>query len=143
MNPGEAGRIDFITWTHGTESSFIVSLEETPGQDIMFDVNIKEGYEDVNLIPVSRKPSITPGVRHLVAFSEIIDGGAIRIIDVNGYSDYIRFELSGGQSSGKVSFSFADTRPGGVGDYYYVKVNHSDDHTLWSSPIHVGGFDVE
>lgn len=143
LNPAESARVDFITWTHGSESSFVLTLQELPGEEISLELNIKKGFEDVDLMPAYRGPSETPSSHQLITLADIIDGGVVRLINVNGYDDYVQIELANTVNLSKVSFSFTDTRKMGVDDFYYIKVKQADDHTLWSSPVHVGGFDLE
>ena len=39
-------------------------------------------------------------------------------------------------------FRFVDATDVSVGDYYYVRIVGQEDEMIWSSPVHVGGFDV-
>ena len=39
-------------------------------------------------------------------------------------------------------FRFVDATDVSAGDYYYVRIVGQEDETIWSSPVHVGGFDV-
>ena len=142
INPAEPARVDFIIWTHGTESSFVLSLDEIADQEVLFEINIKEGFEDVDLLSGTREPAVTPGIRQLLSLNDIGVNSITRAINVNGYSDFVRFELTNTGRSHQLSFSFIDTRAAGIGDYYYVRVKQTDDHILWSSPVYVGGFDV-
>jgi|TARA_B100002003_G_scaffold251970_1_gene299581 hypothetical protein len=143
INPNEPSRIDFITWTHGTESSFVISLDEITDQEVMFEINIKEGFEDVDLLPEARKPAVTQGFKQLLSLNDIGGDNITRVINVDGYSDFVRFEMTNTDRPSHQSFSFVDTRMTEIGDYYYVRVKQVDDHILWSSPIYVGGFDVQ
>jgi hypothetical protein len=143
FDPANSARVDFITWTHGSESSFVITLKEPFAQNVSLELNIKEGYEDVDYMPVYRQPSETSAFSQSVTLSAIVDGAVERSVDTNGYDDFIRFELTNTPKVGKVSFSFVDTRKLGINDSYYIKVKQSDDHTLWSSPVYVGGFDNE
>ncbi|MBQ62581.1 MAG: hypothetical protein CMQ19_10970 [Gammaproteobacteria bacterium] len=143
INPTEPSRIDFITWTHGTESSFVVSLVEIADQEVMFEVSLKEGFEDVDLLPELRKPAVTKGFKQLLSLNDIGGDSITRTIDVDGYSDFVRFEMTNTGRPRHQSFSFVDTRMTEIGDYYYVRVKQINDHILWSSPIYVGGFDVQ
>ncbi|MCZ6503645.1 MAG: hypothetical protein O6945_14170 [Gammaproteobacteria bacterium] len=143
INPAEPARVDFITWTHGTQSSFVLSLDEIADQEVLFEINIKEGFEDVDLLPGTRDPAVTPGIRQLLSLDDIGSNSITRATNVNGYSDFVRFELTNTGRSPQLSFSFVDTRSAGIGDYYYVRVKQTDDHMLWSSPVYIGGFDVQ
>lgn len=143
INPAEPARVDFITWTHGNESSFVLSLETISDQEVLFEINVKEGFEDVDLLHGTRAPAMTPEVRHLFSLNDIESDSITRTINVNGYTDFIRLELTNTSRSRQHSFSFIDTRTTGIGDYYYIRVKQFDDHMLWSSPVYVGGFDVQ
>ena len=70
-------------------------------------------------------------------------GGVTREINVNGYLDAIHYQVINTQRPDQVAFSFVDLRPSRPGDYYYIRVRQSGNHTLWSSPVYVGGFDIE
>ena len=143
INPAEPARVDFITWTHGTQSSFVLSLDEVTDQEVLLDINIKKGFEDVDLLPGTRAPAVTPGIRQVVSLNDIGSDSITRVTNVDGYSDFIRFEMTNTDRPHQLSFSFVDTRTAGIGDYYYIRVKQIDDHTLWSSPVYVGGFDVQ
>lgn len=143
INPGEAGRVDFIAWTHGNEQSFVLTLEEFPDEEILFGMNIKEGFEDVDLLPETREPSITPSIRDKLSINDMAGDGVTREIDVNGYLDAIHYQVVNSQSPEHEAFSFVDIRASRPGDYYYIRVRQSGNQTLWSSPVYVGGFDIE
>jgi len=143
INPGEAGRVDFIAWTHGNEQSFVLSLEEFPDEEILFGMNIKEGFEDVDLLPETREPSITPSIRHKLSINDMTGDGVTREINVNGYLDAIHYQVVNSLSPEHEAFSFVDLRTSRPGDYYYIRVRQSGNQTLWSSPVYVGGFDIE
>ncbi len=143
INPGDDSRVDFITWTHGTSSSFTIKLSQMNGEDISLEMHIKEGFEDVSLLPEERTPRPTPDAHQHVTMTELLEGVVTRIINVDGYADTISYELVTDRQSNQETFSFVDNRPHGIGDYYYVKVRQTDDKVIWSSPVYVGGFDVE
>jgi hypothetical protein len=143
INPGEPGRVDFIAWTHGNEQSFVLSLEEFPDEEILFGMNIKEGFEDVDLLPETRQPSVTPSIRHKLSINDMAGDGVTREINVNGYLDAIHYQVINTQSPEHAAFSFVDLRNSRPGDYYYIRVRQSGNQTLWSSPVYVGGFDIE
>ncbi len=143
VNPADPSRADFITWTHGTESRFALSLEESPGDDVLIELNIKDGFEDVDLMPEYRNPAATPGMQQLIAAGEITNDGLVRTMDVEGYTDSVLFRWAGAEKPVQQSFRFTDERPRGIGDYYYVRVKQEDGQMLWSSPVFVGGFDLD
>lgn len=143
INPDDTGRVDFITWTHGNEQSFELTLDETSDEKISFEMNIRGGFEDVALLPLARDPSATPSARQVLSIDEMIGDGATREISVNGYVDSISYQIVSRQRTKHQAYTFVDTRISSPGDYYYVRVRQSGDHTLWSSPVYVGGFDIE
>jgi len=143
VNPGEPGRVDFLTWTHGNEQSFVLSLAEFPEEEISFEMNIKQGFEDVDLLPVTRQPSITPSIHQQLSLDEMVGDGVTRKISVNGYVDSIHYQVIRTLNPDHQAFSFVDVRNSRPGDYYYIRVRLSGNQTLWSSPVYIGGFDVE
>jgi hypothetical protein len=147
LNPDDSSRVDFIAWTHGNEKSFTLSLKALgDGFDkdgnISFEVVIQEGFEDVDLLSITRKPSITPMIRQLLSLGEFSDGPVTRGFSVNGYDDSVTYSLLDRIEPLTQTFRFVDTRRSGAGDYYYVRVKQSDDHLLYSSPVYVGGYDI-
>jgi len=136
----QKNRIDFITWTRGTESSFMLGFE-TLAKDTVFELNLREAHEEIDVKPLTRPSSEIPAVRQLVSLFDLVEGPVKRQIRINGYSDEITFEFVNAQVTSSASFKFVDTSAARDGDYYYVRVQQLDDQMAWSSPVFVGGFD--
>jgi len=136
-----ASRADFITWTHGSTSSFIVTLASL-AEDEVIELNLKQGHEDIDIEPLLRKASPIPANRQMVPAFDLTQGPVIRQVKVNGYQDQIRFELINPDTPAYMEFSFSDIAPAETEDYYYVRVHQIDDHVAWTSPVFVGGFDA-
>ena len=136
-----ASRADFITWTHGSVSSFMVTLQSLK-EDEVIELNLKQGHEDIDIEPLLRKASPIPANRQMVPAFDLTEGPVIRRVKVNGYQDQIRFELINPAAPTYMAFSFADLEPTATEDYYYIRVHQLDDHVAWTSPVFVGGFDA-
>ncbi len=151
INPSDPQRVDFIAWTHGNERSMVLLLEDPfteddrddSGADINFEISMKEGFEDVHLLADTRKPSPIPPVHLSFSLSDIQGEAGKRHIKINGVSDTITYEVIENKRPDHQTFSFVDTRRSGAGDYYYVRVKLADDNLLISSPVYVGGYDIE
>jgi hypothetical protein len=140
-NPSDSRRVDFITWTHGGSSSFLLDIE-ADDEDLSVEVVIMEGFEDMSQIPKYRAPSVTRAVRLPVNFDDLLNGSVFRSYDSNGYSDQIEISLVSAEAPKKAGFRFVDAGNPRAGDYYYVRVQGLQDQMIWSSPVYVGGFDV-
>ena len=156
LHPREADRVDFITWTKGQESSFLIEADFSD-DNAVFQLNLKGGQEDQFTEPLLRNPATFPGARQLLNLSELRDGPMDRTIEVNGYRDRVRFELIYEDLPTNQVFSFRDgnlsAESGGQmlenssansksGDFYSVRAIQADDHFAISSPVWVGGFDI-
>ncbi len=140
LNPNIDNRLDFITWTRGNSSSFMVEFEGR-NKDLVFELNLREGREDIDVTPILRPSSKIPGSRQMISMYDLRQGRIIRALSVDGYEDQISFELVDPDSEVDVGFEFTDETGGREGDYYYVRISQLDDHVAWSSPVFVGGFD--
>jgi hypothetical protein len=136
-----ASRVDFITWTHGSVSSFMVTFANL-AEDGVIELNLKAGHEDSDIEPLLRSSSTISANRQMVPVFDLLQGPVEREVKVNGYKDQIRFELVNQQAADYMTFNFADTSPSAEEDYYYIRVQQIDDHRAWSSPVFVGGFDA-
>lgn len=136
-----ASRADFITWTHGSVSSFMVTLAEL-AEDGLIELNLKSGHEDRDIVPLLRPSSTIAANRQMVPVFDLLQGPVEREVNVNGYKDQIRFELVNQQAADYMTFNFTDLSPGAEEDYYYIRVQQLDDHRAWTSPVFVGGFDA-
>lgn len=134
-------RADFITWTHGSSSSFMLTLASL-AEDGVIELNLKQGHEDVDLKPLLRLASPFPANRQMVPVFDLSRGPVIRQVKVNGYQDQVRFELINPDAPSYVEFSFTDISPAAEEDYYYIRIHQLDDHVAWTSPVFVGGFDA-
>ena len=143
MHPTEKNRVDFITWTRGQESSFLIQADMSD-DNAVFEINLKEGREDEASKPALRKSANFSGSRQLLSLAELQNGPVDRTVDVQGYSDRIRFELIDQDLPSQQMFRFksGDVKNARAGDFYNVKAIQLDDHFAISSPVWVGGFDV-
>jgi hypothetical protein len=142
INPENSRRVDFVTRTRGTDSAFLVEVSGVT-DDMVFDVNIKQGHENDSEVPLSRPPSVTPEVRQKVSLVELSQGKVVRKLPVNGYIDRFELEIVNPGTQRSHQFNFTDNVSVSHGDYYYLKVRQSDDAYGWTSPIWVGGFDLK
>lgn len=133
-------RVDFITWTRGSASSFMLGFEAL-SEDAVFELNMREAHEDIDVKPLRRLSSAIPAARQLVSLFDLSEGPVRRLIKVNGYSDQVTFEFVKAESETDASFNYIDDSEPKDGDYYYVRVQQLDDQMAWSSPIFVGGYD--
>jgi len=141
INPGDSRRVDFITWTHGGSSSFLLDVA-TDDEELSVELVIMEGFEDMSQIPKYRAPSATRAVRLPVNVDDLINGAVFRSYDSNGYSDQIEISLVSAEAPTMAEFRFVDTGNPRAGDYYYIRVQGLQDQMIWSSPVYVGGYDV-
>ena len=141
LNPSDTRRVDFITWTHGGSSSFLLDVE-SDDEELSVEVVIKEGFEDMNRIPEYRAPSATRVMRIFGNFDDFRRESVFRSYESNGYNDGIEISLVNTEAPKKAKFHFVDASNPRAGDYYYVRVQGLQDQMIWSSPVYVGGFDV-
>ena len=141
MNPRDSRRVDFITWTHGGSSSFLLDIE-TDKEDLSIELVIMEGFEDMSQIPEYRSPSATRALRLAVNFNDLHGGPVVRSLESNGYSDQVEISLMSADAPKSATFRFVDGSNPLAGDYYYIRVRGVQDEMIWSSPVYVGGFDV-
>lgn len=141
INPTNRQRVDFLLHTRGNQRGFIAELS-TVNDDLVFDINIKEGYEDEFESPLTRLPAPTPLLRQTISLNELRRGDVVRNISVQGYSDRISLRLINPDAPLWQNFEFVDGRETGEADYYYVRIKQIDGEYGWSSPIWVGGFDT-
>ena len=141
VNPADSSRVDFITWTHGGSSSFLieVSLDDN---EAPLELSIMEGFEDIAYIPQYRPPSTTPAIRQLFTLEDVRNGDWKRNFEIDGYDDLVQITLLDRELPTSYEFQFVDVTDVRAGDYYYVRVFGKEDEMIWSSPVHVGGFDV-
>ena len=140
LNPNEENRLDFITWTRGNRSSFLVDVN-TEDEDLVFELNLSGGHEDIDIVPLTRPASPIPLSRQMVSLFSLKEETIVRTVSVNGYSDKVSFELVDRKADDEIEFEFRDRSPPRQGDYYYVRVLQLDDQMAWSSPVFVGGYD--
>ena len=114
---------------------------EGRNKDLVFELNLREGREDIDVTPILRPSSKIPGSRQMISMYDLRQGRIMRALSVDGYEDQISFELVDPDSEVDVGFEFTDETGVREGDYYYVRISQLDDHVAWSSPIFVGGFD--
>lgn len=141
LNPDQEGRVDFITWTKGQSSSFMLHLVADELDDAMLELNLKGGFEDIDYTPRTRGAQPIPPIRQQVSLEDLRSGEIVYRINVSGYQDEITFELVKPEIPERQSFEFTDTRDATT-DYYYLRIRQIDDEYLWSTPFWVGGFDV-
>jgi len=144
INPKVPDRIDFFTHTHGNHSSFEVSLAD--GQTLegaTVELAIREGFEDVDYLPVTRAPSNTPGFQLRESMDQVLGPGVERSVSIDGYVDVVALSAGSERSLMESDFRFVDVDDDLPGDYYYIRVIFADDHMMWSSPIYIGGLDAE
>ena len=169
LNPGQANRVDFITWTRGLPSSLYLDFDlanQPQAQDklepeslasvddqarrlkrdkasaVTFELNLSAGHEDVTVLPMTRVPSTTPAIRQQLSLADLLSGPVSRTFNVGGYQDTITYELISRDAATDQQFEFIDTRNPSAGDNYVIRVQQLDDHMAWSSPVWVGGFDL-
>ena len=140
INPVEENRVDFITWTRGSTSSFMVDFE-TDNEDAVLELNFRNGHEDTDVSPLNRPSAEIPGYSQIISIFELKGGPVVRRQRILGYEDRITLELVNKDAPANVEFDFVDQSESHQGDYYYVRVLQLDDHMAWSSPVFVGGFD--
>ncbi|MFN3238782.1 MAG: hypothetical protein ACE37D_17200, partial [Pseudomonadales bacterium] len=136
-----ANRVDFITWTHGSISSFLLQLGDA-AEDEVIEINLRNGNEDQSIFPSLRPAAEIPAARLMVPMFELSNGPVSRFIEVAGYQDEVRFELVDPEATSYSDFRFTDLVPAMTEDYYYLKVIQQDDHVALTSPVFVGGFDA-
>jgi hypothetical protein len=136
-----ANRVDFITWTHGGASSFLLQLGDA-AEDEVIELNLRDGLEDQIISPTLRAPAEIPAARLMVPMFELATGPVSRFIEVAGYQDEVRFELVDPNAATFSEFRFTDVVPTMAEDYYYIRVIQQDDHVAVTSPVFVGGFDA-
>lgn len=166
INPGDSQRVDFITWTRGAHSSFLVRLQQPRAQTgepdpaalapvgeglssqepspmplPTLEIALRGGREDADQAPLTRAPATIPPTTMVIGLQELKQGSVVREYAVDGYQDKVTLTLVDREVPSDVSFSFIDRRPHGAGDYYYVRAIQADDHMAISSPVIVGGFD--
>ena len=169
LNPNQANRVDFITWTRGTSSTLFLDIEANPGlarkgqgepnssdasdspafgfntelaTPIIFELNLSAGQEDRSVLPLTRLPSATPAIRQQVSLADVLAGPITRTFNVSGYQDSVTYELIDPEAATEQRFEFTDIRDPRAGDNYMIRVQQLDDHRVWSSPVWVGGFDL-
>lgn len=142
VNPSDRNRVDFLTWTRGGASSFLLEIDGQ-SEDIVVEANLGGGIEDSDLLPLTRLPAEIPPTRLVVTWPELLAGEVVRAYNVAGYHDSVTFELVDTDAPASALFEFTDRRDHGSGDYYYLRIYQLDDHVAWTSPVWVGGFDPE
>ena len=134
VNPEDNQRIDFITWTQGDRSSFIVDIVQQQ-DDVNLELNIMAG--------VGRSPGTdTPAISQRISLDNLQNGVYQRYFDARGYKDLVEISLINRESVNSYAFEFTDTKDVRAGDYYYLRIRGYENETIWSSPVFVGGFDV-
>ena len=135
-------RVDFITWTRGTEAGMLVEVSEL-ALDADFTLVLSPGWEDAISKAVMRPPAQTPGGQFRFRLSGP-GGEQRRDVRVDGYTDSITLRWLREQPDNRDRhrmFELTDFRPRGFGDYYYLVAQQVDGHVAVSSPVWVGGFD--
>ena len=141
INPADPSRVDFITWTHGGSRSFLVEIS-LKDDEVPLELSIMKGFEDIAYVPQYRPPSSTPAIRQLFTFDDLRSGGWSRSFETYGYNDVVEISMLDRKLPKSYEFRFVDATDVSVGDYYYVRIVGQEDEMIWSSPVHVGGFDV-
>ncbi|HIG44296.1 MAG: hypothetical protein ABGY96_19280 [bacterium] len=140
INPNNANRIDFITWTRGNSSSFLVDVD-TANEDAILELNLRKGHEDVDVRPETRPSSSISSSKYQVSLFDLRNYPVVRTMNVAGYEDMVTFELVNRGAKRTAKFEFVDQSAVRQGDYYYIRITQLDDQMAWSSPIFVGGSD--
>lgn len=134
-------RVDFITWTHGGWSSFVVSLDDALDDEVV-ELSLRGGLEDEDIPTQLRAPATIPAARQMIPLFDLANGPVTRTVQVAGYEDEIRFEFIDPEAPDYLEFRFLDLSPFAEEDYYYIRVLQHDDAVAWTSPVFVGGFDL-
>ncbi|MBV1878782.1 MAG: hypothetical protein KUG79_14165 [Pseudomonadales bacterium] len=141
VNPKTSNRVDFITWTRGTSSSFLLDLAAV-NENAIFEINLRAGHEDEDSTPLRRSSTAIPASRQLINLSDVRQQRVDRKIRIKGYADEISVEMVNSAAASQLEFEFVDKTPRVAGDYYYIRVTQLDDARAWSSPVFVGGFEA-
>ncbi|MDG1442211.1 MAG: hypothetical protein P8R02_05915 [Pseudomonadales bacterium] len=139
-NPKIANRVDFITWTRGETSSFLLQLDNVT-DDAIIELNLREGQEDNDVVTRLRQPATFASARYMISLLDLEQGPITRTMLVDGYQDIVTFEWLDQAYPTHLSFQFIDRALGNTQDYYYIRVKQINDQAAWSSPVFVGGFD--
>ena len=139
-NPKITNRVDFITWTRGNTSSFLLQLDNV-NEDATVELNLREGQEDNDVVTLLRQPAKFASARYMISLLDLEQGPITRTMLVDGYQDIVTFEWLDQEYPTHLAFQFTDRAIGNTQDYYYIRVKQINDQTAWSSPVIVGGFD--
>ena len=134
VNPEDNQRIDFITWTQGDRSSFIVEIAQQQ-DDVYLELHIMAGTG-------RSSGTDTPAINQRVSLDNLQNGVYQRYFDAGDYKDQVEISLINRESINSYAFDFTDTKDIRAGDYYYLRIRGYENETIWSSPVYVGGFDV-
>ncbi len=142
INPTNSRRIDFITQTRGNESGFSAKLDGVT-EDLVFDISIL-GNETAPGLDDAGGELAEPSVTHQkVSLIELNKGSVTRDIRENGLHGQFSLEIVEPSVEDTLTFDFTDTGEREAADYYYLRVKQQDGNYGWSSPIWIGGFDLE
>lgn len=140
VNPVDAHRLDFITWTQGGSSSFMLDLTREQ-QDVSLELHVMAGSTDSP--PNTELGSGTPAIRQMLSVDDLREGVWQRSFDADGHRDSVDISLVDRGVSNSLTFGFTDSTDTNQGDYYYLRIRGLADEMIWSSPVFVGGFDAE
>jgi hypothetical protein len=107
IHPREEARVDFITWTRGQVSSYLVDADFSDDNAVI-ELNLKGGQEDRIVEPMLRSPANFFGSRQLLTVAELRNGPVERTIEVDGYRDVVSFELVYKDLPTEQTFSFKE-----------------------------------
>ncbi|MFT4714250.1 MAG: hypothetical protein ACJAVI_001725 [Candidatus Azotimanducaceae bacterium] len=107
IHPREEARVDFITWTRGQASSYLVDADFSDDNAVI-ELNLKGGQEDRVVEPMLRNPASFLGSRQLLTVAELRNGSVERTIEVDGYRDVVSFELVYKDLPAEQTFSFQE-----------------------------------
>ncbi len=140
VKPGrQAGRVDFLTRTHGL-GEFLEFELATANEDTVIEIGIAPGFEDAAWIPNDRLPKQTSGHKFLIPIAEAMQGGT-RTFEVEGYRDSVRIEPALVPFESSMRYDFDDPSTPHLGDYYYFRIRLQDGSFAYTSPIYVGDFE--
>lgn len=136
----DAGRVDFLTWSHGVAARLLMTLDRID-EGVTVELAIREGFEDDTFSPRYRQPSPTAGGRYLLGFDEI-SAGVRRPLRSEGYSDTVALQVRSQAAPLEATFRWEDTSRAQAGDFYWVNILLADGTRIWTTPVWNGDFDA-
>ena len=133
VDASHSNRVVFATLTRGNFSYIDLELKDA-GPRTTLKLSLIPDTESPSTPLRFRQPAVIPAQEITFTFREMQSGKLSKLINQDDFSANIMLQHVSSSRPWDEKFEFIDHSPR-QGDYYYLRVDQTDGHQAWSSPI--------